>query len=247
MPAKERSTTQRKRAPRKKKAIENSILNVAFVLDMSGSMGSIWDATIEGANSYIRDLQQDEEAETTRFTLVIFDDQYEQWHLDVPVADAEFLTRETYIPRGSTALHDAIAKTVSDLDARLKSGGRQDEKNLIVVMTDGFENASREYGGEEGRKRLSEMVEAYEKKGNWTFVYLGANDYDVKKTAVNLGMSPGNTTSYSTTHGSTEAVMAMASLGTSTLKRSLHSSTPTFNADAGLPDDVRDEDDPTKK
>src|SRR5687768_3585755 len=153
---------------------------------MSGSMESIRDAAVEGTNKYIRDLQKHKNAKTTRFTFVAFDDLYEVWIDDELVKDAPLIGSQ-YQPRGMTALNDAIAKTI----LRLDRSGRKDEKHLVVVLTDGYENHSKEYGGPQGAARLAKLVKSYEKRGNWTFVYLGANDANVKQTAAAIGIQEG--------------------------------------------------------
>jgi len=221
---------------------ENAVsttLNVALVLDMSGSMGSIRSAAVEGANTYIKDLQDDEDAAHTFMTLVIFDHLYEVWAEDKPVKEIEFFG-DRYQPRGSTALYDAIAKTIGLLDNAMV-GERADEKALVVILTDGFENASVEYRGEEGRMRLAALVEAYEKRGNWTFVYLGANDYNVKTTARAMGMSAGNAAYYAATADSVQHVMAAAATVTATNKSSLMRNSSSSFEDAGVSDDYRDD------
>lgn len=228
--------TAPKRAPKKQKTAD--ALNVALVIDMSGSMRPIRDAAVEGANTYIKDLQDDEGADTTRFTLVAFDHLYEVWHKDKPIKEVAFLGQE-YQPRGNTALYDAIAKTIAELD----SAGRKDEKHLVVILTDGFENSSTEYRGEEGRQRLAKVIEDYEKRGNWTFVYLGANDYDVKTTAAALNIPAGNAAYYSATPTSVRATSDAISGMTYSVKRSAGSSTMSAFADAGLTTDFRDETD----
>lgn len=228
------------RSPRKAQAPPTT-LNVAFVIDMSGSMTHIRNAAIEGANTYLRDLKDDENAETTRLTFIAFDDQYEVWNEDEPVTGIDYIG-ERYVPRGMTALHDAIAKTIGRLD-QIMRGARSEEKALVVILTDGIENASQEYSGEEGRQRLAKLVESYEQRGNWTFVYLGANDYDVKKTAVGVGFAPGNAMAYSATGQSTSAAYASLSRATSALKANNMTATSAAFADAGAEDDVREEKD----
>lgn len=191
-------------------------LNVAFVLDMSGSMGHIRDAAVEGANQYVRDLQKDKDADTTRLTFVCFDTEYEVWYENQPVNEIEFIG-DRYQPRGGTALYDAIAKTIARLDA----AGRKDEKHLVVILTDGFENSSIEYAiAAGGRERLAKLIDAYEKRGNWTFVYLGANDADVTATAAAISIPAGNAAYYKANVSSTDSVMRSVSNVTGTLKGS---------------------------
>lgn len=235
--------TPRKRTPRKKSAAP-SVLHVGFAWDMSGSMAAIKDASIEGTRGYLADLQTEEqkivaehgEGVYTYLTVTAFDTVLERWMDGVPAADLDLSTPDRYQPRGGTALYDAIADTVTAMDTRVKS----DEKVLVVVMTDGYENSSKEYGGVGGRQRIFDMVHAYEARGNWTFVYLGAN-VDAYAEAASMGISAGNAAFYSATGGS----VAMASSGltnvTSTLRSaSMGGSANTF-ADAGETQDYRDD------
>lgn len=232
--------TAKKRAPKKSKT--TNALNVAFVIDMSGSMGRIRDAAVEGANTYIKELQDDEGAETTRLTFVAFDNLYEVWHKDEPIKNVPYIGEE-YQPRGGTALYDAIGKTIAEMDAV----GRKDEKHLVVILTDGFENASVEYPtGEVGRKMLADVIEAYEKRGNWTFVYLGANDYDVKTTAAALNIPAGNAAYYSASPSSVKGATAAVASATITRKYDAGASTLDFYEDASLTSDFRDETDSSK-
>jgi uncharacterized protein YegL len=229
-------TTGKKKASKKK---VSTALNVAFVIDMSGSMGRIRDAAVEGANTYIKELQDDEGADTTRLTFVAFDNLYEIWHKDEPIKNVPFVGDE-YQPRGGTALYDAIGKTIAEMDA----AGRKDEKHLVVILTDGFENASVEYpSGEVGRKMLADVIKAYEDRGNWTFVYLGANDANVKTTASALNIPVGNAAYYSASARSVKGMTAAVASASITRKYDAGASTMDFYNDASLSTDFRDEDD----
>ena len=210
----------------------STALNVAFVLDMSGSMGAIRSAAVEGANQYILDLQKDEEANTTRLTFVCFDTQYEVWFENEPVLDVQFVG-DRYQPRGGTALYDAIGTTILRMDA----AGHSDEKHLVVILTDGYENASREHNA----ASLSALIKAYEARGNWTFVYLGANDADVTATAGAIGVQEGNAAFYSATADSVPVAMAAVSNVTHTRKYAAGGQTSASFDDAGESQDFRDE------
>lgn len=236
MPAKAQGKTRAKRES-KTEAPVSTALNVAFVLDMSGSMGGIRNAAVEGANQYILDLQKDEEANTTRLTFVCFDTQYEVWFEDEPIGDVQFVG-DRYQPRGGTALYDAIATTI----ARLDSAKRGDEKHLVVILTDGQENASVEYAIKDGgRERLAKLITAYEERGNWTFVYLGANDRDVTATAGAIGVQEGNAAFYSATVDSVPVAMAAVSNVTLTRKYNAASNTASSFDDAGEGQDFRED------
>src|SRR5438270_7398594 len=113
--------TSRKRAKGGASQATSDVL-VAFCLDMSGSMTSCWMGAIEGFNQYLKDLQDDTEGETF-FSLTAFDTVFEPWHTVEPVADIPYLDDKRYVPRGGTALYDAIANTVVAAEERLKAMG----------------------------------------------------------------------------------------------------------------------------
>lgn len=205
------------KAKARKKKTDTSILNVALIWDMSGSMGSVWYSAIEGANDYIHKLRDDPTVENMRFSVTVFDTVFERWHEDVMIDEIPIFTDASYAPRGMTALNDAVADAIVSLDERLKEE-RADERVLIVVLTDGEENSSKEYGGPEGTARLAELIRNKEKTGKWTFVYLGAGSPDqVVATATAYNIPAGNAASYAATHKGTGQTFAMASVVTSTL------------------------------
>lgn len=218
-------------------------------------MGSILDATKEGTQGYIMDLIGEEEklraehgkGDYTFFSLTVFDTVFEQWVIDQPVSQVDVPALiGRYQPRGMTALYDAVANTVTDLESSLRKNGRDKEKCLVIVMTDGGENSSKEYGGPGGKKRLFDLVKGYEKKGNWTFVYLGAN-VDAYAEAAAMGIPQGNTAYYSSTSGSVATASAGLSASNITFTASNQNSTQTFFGDAGQSQDYRDGDDKEKK
>lgn len=241
MPTK--STTPRSRS-RKKAAVRPSTLHVGFVWDMSGSMASIAHASVEGTRGYLADLQKEEqkivdehgEGVSTYITVTAFDTVLERWLDGVPALELDLGQLNRYQPRGGTALYDAIADTVVAMDTRVHEG----EKVLVVVMTDGGENSSQEYAlRNNGRQRLHDLITAYEARGNWTFVYLGAN-VDSYAEASAIGIPTGNTAYYAATMDS----VAVASAGVSKLSSNLRSaggmSTSSAFVDAGLSNDYRD-------
>lgn len=237
---------------KKKTAAPPKTLNVAFVWDMSGSMMSIDDVTREGTRGYIMDLQAEEkklakkhgEGIYTRFSLTAFDTVFEQWLVDTPISEIDVdSVINRYGPRGGTALYDAVANTITALDT--SSAGRKGEKFLVIVMTDGGENSSREYGGPDGKRKLFNLVKRYEKKGNWTFVYLGAN-VDAYAEASAMGVVAGNVMAYSSTPTSAKGTASAVSNVTSHLRMSSLDASPTSFADAGEEQDIRDEDDPSR-
>ena len=144
---------------------------ITVVLDRSGSMGQVCDDAIGGFNTFL--ARQQEDADGTTLTLVQFDHEYTVVCTETPVAEVDPLTRDTYVPRGQTALNDAIGRTIVELDERLARSRPDDrpERVLFVVLTDGYENASEEFSTD----RVRRLIELHEQKPGWTFVYLAAD------------------------------------------------------------------------
>jgi Mg-chelatase subunit ChlD len=137
-------------------------VEILVIADRSGSMSAIKDDAIGGFNSFLEEQQRiDGDA---AMTLVLFDDRYE-----VPVESQDLqkvkpLTESTFVPRGMTAMNDAIGRAVNDLISR------NPEKAIICILTDGMENASKEFT----TPQIKELMKTVESKG-WEVVYLAAN------------------------------------------------------------------------
>lgn len=153
--------------------------DITVVLDRSGSMEPIADDVVEGLNTFVR-RQQEIEGEAW-LTLVQFDDEYQIVHFHAPIVEVPPLTRQTYQPRGTTALLDAIGRTIVDIDlrvGRLAAAARPDQI-VVAVQTDGLENASREFTRREVfrmiREREQRVTTASGASPSWEFVFLAAN------------------------------------------------------------------------
>ena len=164
--------------------------DITIILDRSGSMHSVREATISGFDEFI--IAQKTKGQNAGITLVQFDDIYEKVWDGVHLATAPSI-RDFYEPRGTTALLDAIGRTINETGTRLAqlSECQRPNKVIMVIMTDGFENASREFSVDQ----ISKMIRHQENKYNWNFVFLGANQ-DAIATAVNLGMRGGWAATY---------------------------------------------------
>ena len=162
--AKAPAKTDQKNKNNKPKDVE-----LVFILDRSGSMGGLESDTIGGYNSMLS-KQKKEKTGKVSVTTVLFDDQYELLYNQVPIEKVSPMTEEEYYVRGSTALLDAIGKTVMQVKANQDKKEIKD-KVLFVIITDGMENASREYRVEQVKKLIEERKE----KNNWEFLFLGAN------------------------------------------------------------------------
>ena len=169
---------------------KNNIVDVVFILDRSGSMGGLESDTIGGFNSM---LEKQRKIEGKAFiTTVLFDDQYELLHDRVNIAKVNNITEE-YFVRGSTALLDAIGKTIAKEKAIQDTLGKNEkaDKVLFVIITDGLENASKEYNSSTVKK----LIETQKEKYGWEFLFLGAN-IDAIETANTIGISAERAVNY---------------------------------------------------
>lgn len=174
-------------------------LTVHVVLDRSGSMMLVKDDTIGAFNSYVSSLAKD--APNSKLSLTIFDSQsVDTIVLNRPIADVEPLTGDTYQPRASTPLYDAVGKVVGLLD-EAKGGNK-----ALIILTDGQENASREYTKDAVKKLLDERQE----KKNWLVLYLGANQ-DAFAEGAKFGTQSATTLNYDTKNMAATMSVAAAS------------------------------------
>lgn len=171
--------------------MKENLTDISIVLDRSGSMESVRTDTIGGFNTFLK--KQKEFPGEANLTLAQFDDQYEIVHNGKNIKDVPELTAETFVPRGWTALLDAIGRTINATGERLSvlPEGERPSKVIFVIMTDGLENRSVEFT----REKISEMIKHQTKTYQWDFVYLGANQ-DAIKVGTSFGMGKWNTMSY---------------------------------------------------
>lgn len=159
----------------------DSRLYVHVLLDRSGSMESCRDKTIDAFNEYIGSLRHQSRA-GTRLSLTTFDSESTDLVVDTMRIDqVPKLTRETFVPRGSTPLYDAVAAAVATTDTVTLLA---DERVAFAVLTDGQENASREMTVDAVRKLLLDRQE----RCNWLVQYLGANQ-EAWAVAAQLGVA----------------------------------------------------------
>ncbi|MEI6350207.1 MAG: VWA domain-containing protein [Verrucomicrobiota bacterium] len=171
--------------------MNKSYTEIAFILDRSGSMDSCQDAAIEGFNRFLRDQQQAEGL--AKLTLVLFDDEYLVAAQSIPVQGLVALTRETYVPRNTTALLDAIGRTIDDLGTRLGQIPEEDRPGqlIVTILMDGLENASHRFTWRDVAAKIKHQTENY----NWTFPFLGANQ-DAIATAAPMNIAAANSATY---------------------------------------------------
>ncbi|RYG01998.1 MAG: VWA domain-containing protein, partial [Chitinophagaceae bacterium] len=147
-----------------------------IILDQSGSMQDCIDPTISGFNEQVqvvRSLQQRYPEQEIRIGLTCFNDDVNIVSFARPVNEQRQLNRETYRPDGSTALYDAIGQTVLKIKDSIGNGALQSQDDvsmIVVILTDGYENASKLFN----RQGIGNLIRELEATGKWTFTYLGA-------------------------------------------------------------------------
>jgi len=139
-------------------------------------------------------------------SLVQFDDQYDTVYLDKDINLADKLTDATFQPRGMTALFDAVGRTINSVGQRLASLSETErpDKVLLVIMTDGFENSSREFNA----AKVGEMIKHQRDNYKWEFMFIGANQ-DAVLSAQEIGIPAAAALTYAANEEGTRAVYSM--------------------------------------
>lgn len=155
-----------------KTSAKTAYTHITIILDRTGSMESIKADTIGGFNTFLK--EQKAQPGRATLTLVQFDSQnpYEVLNNMQPISEIPELDGKTYVPRASTPLLDAMGRGINDLEAQLSNRKAQDKpgKVVVVVITDGEENASVEFN----KAQVEKMIKAKTKEG-WQFVFLSAD------------------------------------------------------------------------
>ena len=151
--------------------MKKNLTEIVFILDRSGSMSGLEQDTIGGFNSLI-EKQKKEDGEAYIST-VLFDHYSEVLHDRVDLKKIQPMTEKEYYVRSSTALLDAMGEAIRHIGNVHKYAREEDrpEKTMFIIMTDGYENASRRYGYDEIRSMITRQKEKY----GWEFMFLGAN------------------------------------------------------------------------
>lgn len=179
---------------------------LVFILDKSGSMAGLESDTIGGFNSML-EKQKKVDGEC-RITTVLFDNRYELLHDRIDIRAVSPMTEKEYQVGGSTALLDAIGRTIQKLVHVQKNTAEEyrAESVMFVIITDGAENASREYSA----SKVKAMIEEEKTKYGWEFVFLGAN-MDAVETAGRFGISADRVADYVPDEAGTALNFAMMS------------------------------------
>lgn len=184
--------------------MDMNLTEIIFLLDRSGSMEGLESDTIGGFNSFI--ANQSKQKGKTIVTVVLFDDKYEiLWNgID---AEKVKLTNKEYFVRGSTALLDAVGKTILDVGVRLSNTNENERpgKVIFVITTDGMENSSCEFT----HNKVKQLIKHQQEKYSWEFIFLGAN-IDAAKEADTIGICADNAYNYEASKSGVESMYRMA-------------------------------------
>jgi uncharacterized protein YegL len=164
--------------------MKKGLTELVFILDKSGSMGGLENDTIGGYNSMLK--QQKAVEGECHITTVLFDNNYELLHDRIDIKAVSLITEKEYQVGGSTALLDAIGRTIHKIGNAQKytTDDYRAEKVMFVIITDGEENSSREYSAE----KVKAQIERQKTKYGWEFIFLGAN-IDAVQTAGRFGIN----------------------------------------------------------
>lgn len=163
-----------------------STTHITVLLDETGSMHPLRDETVASINGYFEDLKgKVQKGKPMRASLITFNSMKHQTvYEDTKIKDVPKLALDDYLPNHFTPLYDSLMRAIKTTDTKLKDNDRA----LMVIVTDGQENASRDTSLREIQQAIAKRTEA----GNWTFVYIGAHS-DTWAEAASMGIPVANT------------------------------------------------------
>lgn len=184
------------------------------ILDRSGSMSSLATDVIGNYNAYIEGLRSVEDGIDVAVSLILFDGEYEQVYLNREITEVPLLDSKTYYVRGSTALLDAVMRTINAVEALPV----QPDNVVFVINTDGYENASRETK----KEALKQRIEGLTAEKGWQFLFIGAG-IDAFGEAATLGVFAANTMSATADSGGSWSTYSTLTAATDTYRTSIRS------------------------
>jgi uncharacterized protein YegL len=182
--------------------VKMTVQEIIGILDRSGSMCGKEADTVGGINAMLKEVKNNNvNSDTVRVSMKLFDhEEHIKWRR-VPLEEVEDFPVAEFVPRGQTALLDALGHSLTYfMEMKLRDREAYDTC-LMYVATDGLENASKYYT----RKRIKELIQSAETTYGISVIYLGANQ-DAILEANNIGIAQGHAINYSENPDSTEAV-----------------------------------------
>jgi uncharacterized protein YegL len=168
------------------------INHIFFVLDKSGSMVGLRKQTVDNFNEQIQNLKADRDGnQVNLISLITFAGSsfIRDVRASQPLSQFEEIKLEEYVPNGSTALYDAIGKAILNADLQFEKYSNFDNAALIVILSDGGENASAEFDNQ----KITDLIKQRQDGGRFTFTFMGCGEV-VRKQAFEIGIPGGNTT-----------------------------------------------------
>jgi uncharacterized protein YegL len=217
---------------------DKNLTEIVAILDRSGSMWGLVADTIGGFNSFI--AEQRKALGIARLTLAQFDDKYQIDYESVDLKDVPDLNDNTYVPRGGTALFDAVGKTIVTVGERLAKLDESQRPGQVIflIVTDGQENASTEYTTARVQELVKQQTEVY----NWTFVFMGGGDLSTQTAqSTAMGIPQTNSYNYGNNTIGTRALYATVTKGVSKRREELTKGIIVGSSASILDDDDRAE------
>ena len=174
-----------------------SRIELVMILDKSGSMHGLEADTIGGFNAMIE--KEKKLGIDVRVTTVLFNDKMDRLYEHREIQSVRPLTERTYETGGTTALLDAVGDTILRME-QSGAADRQGTKVIVVIITDGMENASTEFT----KAKVKELISDRQEKAGWDFIYLGAN-IDAAAEADAIGVRKANAVTYKNTSSGVRA------------------------------------------
>ncbi len=174
--------------------MNDNLSEIICIIDRSGSMDAIASDAIGGFNAFLSD--QKKQPGEAAFTLALFNDGYELVHDNVDIQNVADLNENTYRPGGTTALLDAVGRTIDAVGVRLAQTpeAQRPGKVIVAILTDGLENASSDYSS----SRIAEMIKHQQDAYSWEFIFLAANQ-DALATAGSMNINAKDAVSFDAT------------------------------------------------
>jgi uncharacterized protein YegL len=178
--------------------MKEGFTEIICVIDRSGSMMQLRSDAVGGMNSFL--TEQKAVPGEANLTLVFFNHEYQLVYDGKSLREVPVLSDADYVPQGTTALLDAVGRAIDDVGNRLANTPEEQrpDKVLVAIMTDGLENASRDYT----RARVAEMIKHQQEQYNWEFLFLAAN-MDAFAEAQSLNIPKMNAQNFAATRDGT--------------------------------------------
>lgn len=213
--------------------MKEDLTYIGIVLDASSSMGSVREATIAGFNAFLE--EQKKAPGEAILSVAQFADQYHSIINAAPLERCEPLTEQTYKPYGNTALYDAIGLMIDSMGRKLAAmpESQRPARVLVMIQTDGEENASTRYTS----LQIRNMIDHQRTKYNWNFLFIGASEESIASAVDVLGMPQNFTAKYTANVLGTRNMLRSASAGVANYRAvAVNAINETYAVQSFMPD-----------